>query len=61
MCSSTPTTRAGSPDSGGYADSPQSIPMPPGKKAIGIEGDALDIRTGQSVTIGESPVYLVDA
>ena len=38
-----------------------SISMPPGKKAIGIEGDAMDIRAGQPVTIGESVVYLVDA
>ena len=38
-----------------------SISMPPGKKAIGIEGDAMDIRAGQPVTIGESAVYLVDA
>ena len=38
-----------------------SISMPPGKKAIGIEGDALDIRAGQPVTIGESAVYLLDA
>ena len=38
-----------------------SIAMPPGKKAIGIEGDALDIRAGQPVPIGESAVYLVDA
>ena len=38
-----------------------SIPMPPGKKAIGIEGEAKEIRAGQPVTIGESTVYLVDA
>lgn len=38
-----------------------SISMPPGKKAIGIEGDAMDIRAGQPVTISESAVYLVDA
>ena len=34
--------------------------MPPGKKAIGIEGDAMDIRAGQPVTIGGSAAYLVD-
>ena len=38
-----------------------SISMPPGKKAIGIEGDAMDIRAGQPVTISESAVYLIDA
>jgi len=36
-----------------------SIPMPPGKKAIGIEGDPKAIRPGQPVTISESAVYLV--
>ena len=35
--------------------------MPPGKKAIDIEGEAMEIRAGQPVTIGESTVYLVDA
>ena len=38
-----------------------SISMPPGKRALGIEGGAMDIRAGQPVTIGESTVYLVDA
>lgn len=38
-----------------------SIPLPPNKTAIGIEGEALDIQAGQPVTIGESTVYLVDA
>ena len=38
-----------------------SIAMPPGTKAIGIEGDAMDVRPGQPVPIGASVVYLVDA
>ena len=38
-----------------------SIPMPPGKQAIGIEGEAMDIGPGQSVAVGDSVVYLVDA
>ena len=38
-----------------------SIPLPPGKKAVGIEGETLDIAPGQPVAIGESTVYLVDA
>ena len=42
--------------SGGEA----SIPMPPGKHALGIEGKALAIEDGAAVTIGESVVYLVD-
>ena len=37
-----------------------SIPIPPHKKAIGVEGEPLDIATGQSVTISDSTVYLVD-
>ena len=37
-----------------------SIPMPPGKVALGIEGEPMDVRTGQPLTIGESTVYLVD-
>ena len=37
-----------------------SIPMPPGKLAISIEGDVLAIQTGQPVTISDSTVYLVD-
>ena len=42
--------------SGGEA----SIPMPPGKRAIGIEGDALAIEDGAAVPISESVIYLVD-
>ena len=38
-----------------------SIPMPPDKVAIGIEGEPMDVRTGQPLTINESTVYLVDA
>lgn len=38
-----------------------SIPMPPDKEAIGIEGEPMGVRTGQPLTIGESTVYLVDA
>ena len=38
-----------------------SIPMPPGKVVIGIEGEPVDVRPGQPLTIGESTVYLVDA
>ena len=38
-----------------------SIPLPAGKKAIGIEGETLDIAPGQPVAIDESTVYLVDA
>ena len=38
-----------------------SIPMPPDKKAIGIEGELLEIATGQPITISDSTVYLVDA
>ena len=38
-----------------------TIPLPPGKKAIGIEGETLDIAPGHPVTIGDSAVYLVDA
>ena len=37
-----------------------SIPLPAGKKAIGIEGETLDIAPGQPVTIDETTVYLVD-
>ena len=37
------------------------VPMPPDKKAIGIEGEPLDIQPGQPVTINDSTVYLVDA
>ena len=36
------------------------IPMPPGKKAIGIEGEPLAIEPGEPVAIGGSAVYLVD-
>ena len=42
--------------SGGEA----SIPMPPGKRAIGIEGDALAIEDGAAVPISDSVIYLVD-
>ena len=42
--------------SGGEA----SIPMPPGKRAIGIEGEALALEAGEAVTIGDSVIYLVD-
>ena len=38
-----------------------SIPMPPDKEAIGIEGEPMGVRTSQPLTIGESTVYLVDA
>ena len=38
-----------------------SLPMPPGKKAIGIEGGTMDIRPGQPVPISDSVIYLVDA
>ena len=38
-----------------------SIPLPPGKTAIGIEGETLDIAPGQPVAIDDSTVYLVDA
>ena len=34
--------------------------MPPDKKAIGIDGEPLEIATGQPITIGDSTVYLVD-
>ena len=37
-----------------------SIPMPPDKRAIGIEGEALAIEEGEAVTIGDSVIYLVD-
>ena len=43
--------------SGGEA----SIPMPPGKRAIGIEGQPLTIEEGESVPIGDSVIYLVEA
>ena len=42
--------------SGGEA----SIPMPPGKRAIGIEGEALALEAGEAVTIGDSVIYLID-
>lgn len=42
--------------SGGEA----SIPMPPGKRAIGIEGEALALEPGQPVAVGESVIYLLD-
>ena len=42
--------------SGGEA----SIPMPPDKRAIGIEGEALAIEEGRADTIGDSVTYLVD-
>ena len=38
-----------------------SVPVPPDKKAIGIEGETLDEKSGQPVTISDSTVYLVDA
>ena len=38
-----------------------SIPMPADKRAVGIEGEALDLEAGQAVTIGDSVVYLIDA
>ena len=38
-----------------------SISMPPGKNAFSIEGEAMEIRAGQPVTVGESTIYLVDA
>ena len=37
-----------------------SIPMPPGKQALDIEGRALLTVAGQPVTVGDSTVYLVD-
>ena len=37
-----------------------SVPMPPGKRAIGIEGEALALEAGRAVTVGESVIYLVD-
>ena len=43
--------------SGGEA----SIPMPPDKQAIGIEGQPLTIEEGESVPIGDSVIYLVEA
>lgn len=38
-----------------------SIPMPPDKAAIGIEGEPIGVRAGRPLTISESTVYLVDA
>ena len=38
-----------------------SVPMPSGKKAIGIEGEMLASEPGQPLTISDSVVYLVDA
>ena len=38
-----------------------SIPMPPDKKAISIQGEVMDIRAGQPVTISDSTIYLVDS
>ena len=37
-----------------------SIPMPPDRRAIGIEGEALAIEEGEAVPISDSVVYLVD-
>lgn len=38
-----------------------AIPMPPGKAAIDAVGEPLPVPAGRPVTIGESPVYLIDA
>ena len=38
-----------------------SVPMPSGKKAIGIKGEVLANEPGQPLTISDSVVYLVDA
>ena len=38
-----------------------SIPMPPGKRVIAIEGEEMDVRVGQPLTLGDSVLYLVDA
>ena len=38
-----------------------AIPMPPGKRAIDVTGEPLTASAGQPVTIGDSPVYLIDA
>ena len=43
------------------ARGPVSIPMPAGKQAIGIQGEAVKIPPGQPVVVGESTVYLIDA
>ena len=37
-----------------------SIPMPPGKRAMEAGGRTLSTSVGRPVTIGESPIYLVD-
>ena len=37
-----------------------SIPLPPGKRAVGIEGEALALEAGEAVTIGDSVTYLLD-
>ena len=37
-----------------------SIPMPPGKRVISIEGEPIDIRAGQTITIDDSVIYLID-
>ena len=38
-----------------------SIPLPPDKRVIGIEGEEMDVRVGQPLTLGDSVLYLVDA
>lgn len=37
-----------------------SIPMPSGKAALDVVGEPLPVTAGQPVTIGDSPVYLLD-
>ena len=37
------------------------LPMPSGKRAVGIEGETLALEEGQAATIGDSVIYLVDA
>ena len=43
------------------ADGTTAIPMPPGKRAIDAVGEPLPVPAGRPVTIGGSPVYLIDA
>ena len=37
-----------------------SVPLPAGKRAVGIEGEALALEPGQPVTVGDSVTYLID-
>ena len=37
-----------------------SVPMPAGKRVVNIEGEALEVKAGQSLAVSDSVVYLVD-